>query len=382
VSTDKWFDIRELTYKDEFDLMMNRQGWQVTNKKLLYNDPDVIKQRWINPPHVDKRYSPQAFFDRFGDNTFRKLLRTIFFRSRTLEELERSCSRKILEDHLTFMQEQEIAVYENDCWSKASQYKDIEDIGTTLEWYVAEWFRSTLKAPARHGVTIEGVADGGDLDVVAFVGEKPVMVECKSGNPAYITEVQLKLFLRRVADFNPAMALLLIDTESKIDKQIEMLKKVYLARDIVKLRSSRQWDITSVHVRNVDKSIAESLRATLRSHSSNNYDGRPLVGLSTSHTQVKEKTADDHLAAMQRRLEIAQNRKSLGQTMAAWTERVGPNDYRFIQEVFSENSPAERAHLRNCERLVEQGKLRAEDDDGVTLGPFFWDQTKRYCATF
>ena len=191
-------EIRELTYKDEFDLMFQRQGWRDFETKPVYNDPGVIKQRWINPPHSDKKYSPQAFYDRFGANTFRKILRAIFTGPRTQEELENNYGgQKLpkLHEHLNFMKEQEIVVFEDNFWNKAPRYKDVQGIGTTLEWYVAEWFRSSLKAPARHGVTVKGVADGGDLDVVAFVDGKRIMVECKSGNPANIPEVQLKLFL-------------------------------------------------------------------------------------------------------------------------------------------------------------------------------------------
>lgn len=363
--------------------MMRGQGWSVTAKKSLYNDPAVIKQRWIHPPHVDKTYSPQAFFKRFGDNTFRKLLRALFSHPCTFEELKRSCSNEdVLKDHLIFMQEQEIAVCEHNTWSKAPQYESVEGIGPTLEWYVAEWFRSELQAPARHGVTIEGIADGGDLDVIAFVNRITVMIECKSGIPANIDEAQLELFLRRAADFNPAIALLLIATDSNIDKQVEMLKKVYLESDIVGPKSSRQWNISCVHIRNVKRGIGESLNTTLHSHASNNYSDRPLVGLSAPPAPVKQKTAAEHLADLQQRLEIAQNRQTLAQTMTAWIARVASADYRFIQEVFSEDSPAERSHLRNCGLLVKQGLLHAEDDDGITPGPFLWDRTKRYRASF
>ncbi len=68
--------------------------------------------------------------------------------------------------------------------------------------------------------------------------------------------------------------------------------------------------------------------------------------------------------------------------MSAWMERVGSENYRYIQEVFSEDNPTEQAHLRNCKVLVRKGLLQSEDDDRVTLGPFTWDAAKRYCTTF
>ena len=382
MDTDKWYDISELTYKDDFDLIFQRQGWHQFSCKPLYNDPNVIKQHWINPPQTDKRYSPQGFLQLFGDSTFRKLLSIIFSGPRTTGDLEHHYGGKKLDGYLAYMNEQEIVVFENDHWKKAPQYAHLHDIGTTLEWYVAEWFRSVLKTPARHGVHVEGMPEGGDLDVVAFVNDLRIMVECKSGKPSNITEEQLELFLRRAAGFNPDIALLLIDTDQKIDTQIEMIKKIYLESDLVGPRSSRAWNTSCVHVRNVKNSIDRSLRDALHSHSTNNYDDRPLVELPTMPAQLENKRASNHIAALHRRLELRLNRPSLEQTKATWIERVGTENYRFLQEVFSGDNPTEVGHLTNCKILVQKGDLRSEDDNGVALGPFFWDRTKRYGTTF
>jgi tetratricopeptide (TPR) repeat protein len=173
---------------------------------------------------------------------------------------------------------------------KSPQYQHVEGIGKTLEWYVAEWFRLSLRAPARHGVHIPGIADGGDLDVVAFVNGLKIFIECKSGNPANITESQLELFLRRTADFHPNIALLLIDTDQKVVKQEEMLHKVYLHSEIVGPESSigGRWITNCIHVRNIEKSIDNSLRATLQSHTSNSNVDRPLLRIKTKEQGQKE----------------------------------------------------------------------------------------------
>ncbi len=160
-----------------------------------------------------------------------------------------------------------------------------------------------------------------------------------------------------------------------------MLKKVYLKSDQIGPNSSKQWNIDCVHVRNVKHSIDRSLRETLRTHSANHYDDRPLIGLPTNPAEVEKKIAQDHIADLHRRLELQQNRPSLEQTMGTWFERVSSDDYRYIQEVFSGDSPIEAGHLSNCKLLIRQGKLRAEDDDGVTPGPFTWDPKKRYYST-
>lgn len=283
-------DLRELPSEDEFDLMLHRHGWNSFTCKSPYNDPEVIRQRWPAPPNTNKSYTDQAFFKHFGDNTFRKLLRAIFSRPRTHEELERSYGRKKLPDYLSFLIEQGIVIQEeSNLFRKSPQYRNIEGIGKTLEWYVAEWFRLSLKAPARHGVHIPGIGDGGDLDVVAFVNGLKIYIECKSGNPANITEVHLELFLRRTAAFHPDIALLLIDTDQKVEKQSKMLNKVCLQK-FVELNSSRgrRLNIRCVHVRNIDKSIDKSLRDTLHSHCAYDDDDRPLVRMKTIEQWLKE----------------------------------------------------------------------------------------------
>jgi hypothetical protein len=71
---------------------------------------------------------------------------------------------------------------------------------------------------------------------------------------------------------------------------------------------------------------------------------------------------------------------SLELTLTEWIRAAG-NEYRFIREVFAKNDEIDRRHRANCRLLVRRGKLKAEDDDGVTLGPFTLDENKRYYAT-
>jgi len=111
-------DIRELLYDDEFDLMIQRHGWQNYTCKPIYNNPDVIKLRWLTPPNTDKSYTYQAFYDHFGNSTFRKLLRLIFSNPRTREELESSYGGKKLQGYLTFLIEQEVVIQNGNLFSK------------------------------------------------------------------------------------------------------------------------------------------------------------------------------------------------------------------------------------------------------------------------
>ncbi len=265
-------DFRESEVKkDGFDLMFRRQGWSDFEYKSPYMDPQVIKLRWINPPNSVKKYSPQAFYNHFGDNTFRKILRAIFSNPCKYEQLKDLCGEQKLENHLTFMQEQEIVIQDGNVWRKGSKYEQVSSIGPTLEWYVGEWFRLWLQVPARYGVTVKGLADGGDLDVVAFVEGKRIMIECKSGNPANIEAAQLRLFLQRAKEFGPEIAILLIDAESTLDKPIEVMNSLQVNGNRLSSQDdhhSLYWGMRHIYVTNARESIGRSLSAVLRLYNS------------------------------------------------------------------------------------------------------------------
>ncbi|MBV9710199.1 MAG: hypothetical protein JO011_04680 [Ktedonobacteraceae bacterium] len=253
---------------DQFEIMLRRQGWHLIQHRPVYTDPKVIRL-YCQQDEDNTRDNTTTFYDAFGDNTFRKLLRHIFFHKRcTHDDLKRICSsEQKLAKYLNFMSEQKLIVQERECWQKGPAYRDIDNIGPTLEWYVAEWFRSWLQVPARHSVVIKDVADGGDLDVVAFVDGIRVMVECKSGSPSQITETDMKLFLRRATDFNPEIAILLIDTESRIDQQVEMLNRFRVGSDPIIPQDDHKsvyWGARHIYVINARSSIADSLSAVLR----------------------------------------------------------------------------------------------------------------------
>lgn len=254
--------------QDGFDLMLRRQGWYLVQHRPVYTDPRVI-HLCTDGTVAEKQAQPGAFYEVFGETTFRKLLRHVFFHHQgTLTELRRICgSEQKLARHLDLMQGYRLIELDGEIWRKGASYQPINNIGPSLEWYIAEWFRNWLQVPARHGVTIKGVADGGDLDVVAFVDGIRVMVECKSGSPAQITETDIQLFLRRAADFNPEIAVLLIDTDSRIDQQIDMFNRLRSGGDPLKPQDTSKnlyWGARHIYVTNTKNGIGESLSAILR----------------------------------------------------------------------------------------------------------------------
>jgi len=263
---------------------MKLRGWDEVEYKPVEGDPEVIGQIWDHIyPLFGSRTHQDGFYYHFGDTTFRKLLRLIFYhRQCTHDQLKQICSNEeILEQHLAYMIKKKVVVLDSNYWKVSPQYEHINDIGTTLEWYVAEWFQLDLKTPARYGVHLKGLPTGGDLDVVAFLGEKCVMIECKSGKPESIGEEELHLFLQRVAYFKPSIALLLVDTDNKIDKLSERIRKVYAESQVIGPFSTQagQLDKGSVNIANTCKGIERSLSAIFDRPTSD-YN-KPLLGMSS-----------------------------------------------------------------------------------------------------
>lgn len=280
-------EMDEGMYGDDFEILLRRQGWHMTHCKPLLTDPAVIAVRKARHPFSLER-GTAAWHGLLGENTFRKLLRAVVNKPRTAEELSKICGDPAkLNWYLALLEDGDIIVNTDSTWHKGPACQFIDNIGHTLEWYVAEWFRLELHAPARHGVAIAEVPRGGDLDVVAFIGDNRVMVECKSTNPKDIAEGTLREFLQRAADLNPEVAVLLIDSESSAEPVIERLNGIILdlswkdvrignpsLPDDANLRAptlERQsgfgdvyWGMRNVYVTNVPKSIDASLSAMLR----------------------------------------------------------------------------------------------------------------------
>lgn len=267
---------------DTFNVLMRRQGWHVIGKEPIQGGRKVIK--WRTRFSKGSPADQLIFYEAFGSNTVRKLIRAILSRSQTRDDLARICSNETkLDETLTYLQAGGIVTQADGTWSRGPQCKKADNIGPTFEWYVAEWFRRELKAPTRHGVKVEEMPHGGDLDVVAFVGENRVWAECKTAKPDEISDVDLKLFLQRAFDFRPEIAVLLVDTESSVGR---------VARDVSNLWSRMaaisagregppadaeeakpipdytglHWCARHVYVANVAHSVDRSLSNILRFH--------------------------------------------------------------------------------------------------------------------
>ena len=178
----------------------------------------------------------------------------------------------LLTSYLTFLLNQGW-FHGNGSWLERGTYQDhILNIGRTLEWYVAEWFRLTYSIAhvvhVRHGVELAELPLPGDLDVVACLdNDQIVMVECKSSSE--VDEGQVMRFVQRVQAFHPILAILLIDTPSTFSQErILTYNNAFAAFGYAPLTGNRGFyrGTMNMYIVNVEHSIAISLIDVLRFH--------------------------------------------------------------------------------------------------------------------
>lgn len=157
-----------------FEHLLAERGWTITHVRQPYTDVEVFRQQWLVCPN-GVSYPEGTFYRLFGSTPFRKLLRyALSHVPCTRDMLEQlGLQESVLTSFLTFLQDQGW-LYINGRWFERGFYQThITNIGKTLEWYVAEWFRLTMStsrlAQVRHGVHLAELSIPGDLDVVAFL---------------------------------------------------------------------------------------------------------------------------------------------------------------------------------------------------------------------
>jgi hypothetical protein len=217
---------------DSFAAHLKQRGWTLFEHRPIYMDPQVIRQQWLRTPS-GRMYSDSDFYALFGEWDFRAVLRTLLADvCVSADQIMVACPEATKRSsYLAFLHDQEMLLYTKGGYERGPALASLQDIGHTLEWWCAEWLRRTYafpfgQVPARHGVILtEWVREGdpGDLDVVAFLGETLLLIECKSSLLA-VDPTTLNLFFWRVAHLEPDLAVLLID--APLDQTQQQLTRV------------------------------------------------------------------------------------------------------------------------------------------------------------
>ena len=263
----------EVILPTAFQQQMAERGWTVVHLRQTYTDPEVFRQQWLVCPN-GAIYPGHTFYRAFGTTAFRKLFRyTLSHAPCTRETLEQICPHPaLLTTWLTFLQDQEWFHFRGRWFERGTYQAQISNIGRTLEWYVAEWFRFTYsishRVPVQHGVQLAELPLPGDLDVVALVGtDLLTVVECKSAS--VVDEAHFSLFLQRVQAFHPDVAILLIDTPAPFSpERIAACNAALSHLGHTALVGSRGFyrGGHGLYIVNVEHSIAMSLNDVLQHH--------------------------------------------------------------------------------------------------------------------
>jgi len=224
---------------------------------------------------MEQGIETRTFYHLFGVTSFRKLLRTALSRlpCSTTAFASICPNPSELDTYLTFLRDQELLYEDGKLWRRGVRLFHVMDIGHSLEWYVAEWFRLTQSVhhliPVRHGVTLHRSLDVGDSDVFAFFDQWAVAVECKSSST--ISNLELALFLKRAKLLRPAIVVLLIDTPTlSLDGRIRRLNTL-LASDheeplapLSSVEDGIYWRAERICVTSVSQSPSSSLASVLQ----------------------------------------------------------------------------------------------------------------------
>ncbi|MBX5459028.1 MAG: NERD domain-containing protein [Thermogemmatispora sp.] len=210
---------------DSFARELARYGWQVQQARPPYTDPLVLRQRWLRCPNGSE-YSHRQLYTFLLSTPCRHALRRLLERLPCLYgdllaagpgELPGGPFLKLLIDQELLLQ-QEIHLL------AGPDLLRLHDLGHTFEWLVAEWLRLYGIAyykrlvPVRHSVSLAAPALPGDIDVLAFLDEGPVLVECKTRTRT-IEEAHFARFVERARLLRPFAAIFLIDSENPLPEE-------------------------------------------------------------------------------------------------------------------------------------------------------------------
>ncbi|MDZ7374441.1 MAG: hypothetical protein ONB23_10780 [candidate division KSB1 bacterium] len=102
----------------------------------------------------------------------------------------------------------------------------VESFGDTLEWFVAQTLRREFRIPSSWGLSIAGLDQGGDFDVLGVLGSQIVYVETKASPPKNLHMGVVQGFVQRVQQLQPELAILLVDTHLRMEDKINKMVRV------------------------------------------------------------------------------------------------------------------------------------------------------------
>lgn len=200
-------------------------------QRLIFNEnaleSDVIDEFYINFRHSGLRKIARQILGSKGNAI-------------TLDKL-RDTAGASLEKYMGLLKQLGCII----CSDRDVQYQGIADnLGGTLEWYVARLIEHKLYGSADWGIHLVGLpseSNGGDYDVLGVLGTSLISIETKSKRHTDISESELRHFLQRSVELAPDLAILLIDTDKPIDELLWKITDIMLPPIRVSSGISANW---------------------------------------------------------------------------------------------------------------------------------------------
>lgn len=197
--------------RSEIERILRRRGYVPVLKD---NSRHLLLPLDANNPSAPA--DADRFRELFGKDTFRKVLRSLTTSGHgkplpmaSLEEVAGKRA-KVYADFLVALN---VAVITDE---GVALDRAVDNIGPTLEWYVADLCERELDGSAAWSVQLKGLGKGGDYDVLAWLAPTLLYVELKSSHQKQVSDDELKQFLNRSEQLMPDMAILLLDTQEDL----------------------------------------------------------------------------------------------------------------------------------------------------------------------
>lgn len=275
-------------YGETLDNILKRRGLVVEAKGDILDLVFPFERYEELIPHRGSRYSPQGthqYFDLFQQISFRKVLRRIISGradGRSIGSL-REVWGDAVDDYIAFLLEKRIIRTAGDL---AFMDRRVDNLGPSLEHYVAHLCEERLSGSADWGMKLRGLPSGGDFDVLAWLSPKLVYIECKSGNPVEIGVTQLSRFIVRQREIGADIAILLVDTDGDISELVSRLNDAiepwYSTHDDVK-------DVYGIRRRGVQFNISfDSMRVEQSADYESIYFGYHSIYVVNTKSKILE----------------------------------------------------------------------------------------------
>ncbi|MBC7194406.1 MAG: hypothetical protein H5U37_01930 [Caldisericia bacterium] len=244
-------------------------------KEIIFS---LLKERGFEVLEIkDKKLilpEDKVYFDEYFKNLksyyFRRILQDTIkkkeFDLNFVEKLKEKWGEDVVEKYLQKLINYGILKRVNFLYK--SKFKDIDNIGNTLEWYIGEVLKKEFSIPVISNIEIKNLSEGGDFDIFFLLLGNLSYLEIKSSPPNNISIEELENFVKRVNAIGTRVSILFIDTTLNIKRNIIdnmkfLLKRVKRDFSGKMIRNGFYKVSKGIYVFNSKRSIEESMRIVI-----------------------------------------------------------------------------------------------------------------------